>query len=492
MRNKIRWILLAAALLGGTACGDDAATGDWEAYADKCAMPRTGVSPTSGRPYADVQGTLDDEKRWLKEWTQDLYLWYAEVPSTDPDDYSSALAYFDVLKTPALTASGKPRDQFHFTFPTDQWEALSQSGVSVGYGAQWVLVATRPPRKALVAYVEPSSPATAAGLTRGAELLTVDGVDVVNGSDVDTLNAGLFPDAANESHTFVVRDRGSTATRTITMTAVSVESHPVQSVTILPTPTGPVGYLVFNDHLATAEEQLIAGVRQFDEAQVTDAVIDLRYNGGGYLDIASELAFMLAGPDATTGKIFDKIEFNDQHRGSNPVTGQSLEGTPFYSTTQGFSVDEGMPLPNLGLDRVFVLTGPTTCSASEAIMNSLRGVDVEVIQIGATTCGKPYGFYPWDNCGTTYFSIQFQGVNDKGFGDYADGFVPGGTGPSGVPGCNVADDFTHELGDPAEGRLAAALAYRDSQTCPAAAKPGLGATDGILRKSIWQMNRISR
>src|SRR6188474_2408970 len=81
MRNKITWILLAAALLGGTACGDDAPTGDWEAYADKCAMPRTGVSPTSGRPYADVQGTLDDEKRWLKEWTQDLYLWYAEVPS---------------------------------------------------------------------------------------------------------------------------------------------------------------------------------------------------------------------------------------------------------------------------------------------------------------------------------------------------------------------------------------------------------------------------
>jgi hypothetical protein len=57
---------------------------------------------------------------------------------------------------------------------------------------------------------------------------------------------------------------------------------------------------------------------------------------------------------------------------------------------------------------VFVLTGGGTCSASEAFMNGLRGVGVEVIQIGSTTCGKPYGFYAQENCGTTYFSIQFR------------------------------------------------------------------------------------
>ena len=47
---------------------------------------------------------------------------------------------------------------------------------------------------------------------------------------------------------------------------------------------------------------------------------------------------------------------------------------------------------------------------------------MQVVQIGATTCGKPYGFYPTDNCGTTYFTIQFRGVNAAGFGDYPDGF----------------------------------------------------------------------
>src|ERR1044072_5824879 len=76
------------------------------------------------------------------------------------------------------------------------------------------------------------------------------------------------------------------------------------------------------------------------------------------------------------------------------------------------------------------------------------------------------------NCGTTYFSIMFRGENAKNFGDYSDGFSPANqTGLMGtsVPGCSVADDFNHELGDPTEGRIAAALAFRarNNQSCPA-------------------------
>ena len=137
-----------------------------------------------------------------------------------------------------------------------------------------------------------------------------------------------------------------------------------------------------------------------------------------------------------------------------------------------FARASGQPLPTLDLRRVFILTGPNTCSASESLINSLRGIDIEVIQIGEPTCGEPFGFYPTDNCGTTYFTVQFHGINAKGFGDYIDGFVPmeGATGGgANVPGCRVADDFSHPLGDLAEGRLATALRYRDSSSCPVAA-----------------------
>jgi hypothetical protein len=142
---------------------------------------------------------------------------------------------------------------------------------------------------------------------------------------------------------------------------------------------------------------------------------------------------------------------------------------------------------------VFVLTDEATCSASEAVMNGLAGVDVQVIQIGEATCGKPYGFYPQDNCGTTYFAIQFQGVNQKGFGDYADGFAPGGV----FPGCTVPDDFTHALGDPAEARVAAALAYRATGSCPAVAReriadPLAAAAVASIPKPLWRQGMIAR
>lgn len=97
-------------------------------------------------------------------------------------------------------------------------------------------------------------------------------------------------------------------------------------------------------------------------------------------------------------------------------------------------------------------------TASEAIINGPRGVNVDVVLIGGKTCGKPYGFTAKDNCGISHFPIEFAGVNAKGFGDYADGFVPG-SGPTVryAPGCTVADDLGHALGDPQEGMLATAL-----------------------------------
>jgi len=119
-------------------------------------------------------------------------------------------------------------------------------------------------------------------------------------------------------------------------------------------------------------------------------------------------------------------------------------------------------------------------------------VDVTVYAFGTTTCGKPYGFYPQDNCGTTYFSIEFKGVNQKGFGDYPDGFTPGGTGDTGLPGCPVADDYGHALGDPAEAQLAAALAFRSGGTCSTGAfrtADTRAAPEGVVVKNVWRQNR---
>ena len=128
-------------------------------------------------------------------------------------------------------------------------------------------------------------------------------------------------------------------------------------------------------------------------------------------------------------------------------------------------------------------------------MNGLAGVGVQVIQIGSTTCGKPYGFYPQDNCGTTYFSIQFHGLNAKGFGDYPDGFTPAATVGAGFPGCPVNDDFTHALGDPNESLLFVAQGYQSGQTCltpPAGIGPAPGVRSGIAVRSPLREMRLMR
>lgn len=486
--------------------GDDGSSGadetSWDpdvfeaadTFAAMCASPRQ-----SGFP--DVEGTVTDENNWLRSMGNDTYLWYDEINDVDPGTVDDPLDYFDLMKTFVLTPAGNNKDRFHFTFDTEAWNQLSGSGVSAGYGIKISLVSSTPPRKAIVAYTEPDTPATSAdvNLARGAEILEVDGVDVVNASgsaNIDVLNAGLFPSELNVTHEFLVRDLNASDTRLVTMTSREIMSVPVQNVTTIETGSGTVGYIVFNDHIATSEQLLIDAVNELKEAAVSDLVLDLRYNGGGFLDIANEAAYMIAG-SASEGLVFDELQFNDKHQNFDPVTGRLLTPTLFRTTARGFSATTDITLPTLDLPRVFVLTSGGTCSASEAIINGLSGIDIEVIQIGSNTCGKPYGFYALDNCGTSYFTIQFRSVNAKGFGDYTDGFSPSSdvADPSGtaLPGCNVADDLSHALGDPEEAKLATALAFRENGVCPepvASARrlSDIGDSEGRVVKHEWLRN----
>ena len=479
-------VVLSLAACGGGGGGSSQFTTTWQMgvfqpaanFANKCAAPRMGTDPITHVAYPDRAGSLLDENNFLRSWSNDLYLWYSEITDQNPANFSTTLLYFDVLKTTALTATGSKKDKFHFTYTTSDWEALALTGSSAGYGVQWVILSGTPPRSLVVAYTDPNTPATAvsANLVRGEYVLQVDGIDLVNATtqaQVDMLNAGLFPSAAGQSHTFVIQDHQGVQ-RTITMVSASVTSTPVQNVHAIGTATGNVGYMLFNDHLATSEKGLYDAFTALAGQNVTDLVIDIRYNGGGYLDIASEVGYMVAGPTTTAGETFELVQFNSKHPSTDPVTGSAIAPTPFLTMSQGFNASllaSGVALPHLDLTRVFVLTGPDTCSASEAVINGLRGAGVTVIQIGSTTCGKPYGFYPQDNCSTTYFSIEFRGVNHVNFGDYTDGFSPQNTQPSStptgvlLPGCSIADDFSHQLGDAAEARLAEALSYRANGVC---------------------------
>ncbi len=446
-------------------------------FENRCANVRTGVD-SQGRAFPDLAGSTTEELFWLRSWTNQTYLWNNEVIDQNPVGYADRIIYFNALKTNVVTASGQLKDRFHFTMNTAEYLAEVTSAPSASYGAEIRVLSSTPPRDVRVIYTSAGTPAAELEgglpkLARGARIVTVDGVDVVNGgasqAQINTLNNGLFPRTVGESHTFTVRYPDNSE-RTITLASASLVEAPVNRQTIIMTPTGKVGYILLTTLSPySTEKGLVDTIATMKGQGVSDIVLDLRYNGGGLLAIASQLSYMLAGPARTSGHVFERLRFNATAGGSNPVTGGTNSPTPFYSAGLGFSVATGTVISTLDLPRVFVLSTSQTCSASESVINGLRGVGVEVIQIGSTTCGKPFGFYPEDNCGQTYFSIQFQGVNDQGFGDYPDGFTPSNSSSANavrVSGCAVADDFGHDLGDVSEAMLSAALEFRAKGTCP--------------------------
>ena len=492
-------LLISACGGGGSAnnpldCGSafECRTAKSAPLAQRCEAPRSGSDPfNNNRPYPDQAGSLAIEQQWLRTYMGEVYLWPNEISPANPADYnlnnhsSPAAAmngYFRDLLTDRRSRNNLPKDRFSFTADTAEWNARTRGTEAVGYGLLPVLVrAEHPNRDIRIGRVSADTPAAHAGLRRGNRIVAVDGVDVANSRDFETLNAGLFPSQAGEQHRFTVTELDGSNRRTVTLTAQALASDPVPETRVFDHNGSRIGYLLFTSHIATAEGALVNAITQFRDAGIDDLVLDLRYNGGGFLDIAAQLGYMIAGASATNGRSFETLVFN----ASNPL-GDLDTRTPFHSRSQGFdaSLAAGTALPSLNLPRVFVLSTAGTCSASESLINGLRGIDLQVIQVGTDTCGKPYGFFQQDNCGLSYFAIEFEGVNDKGNGGFTTGLAPN---------CPAADDFTRELGDPQERTLLVALQYQQSGQCSvSAAKAQNLPTTRVLRHPAEEVSLRQR
>jgi hypothetical protein len=153
---------------------------------------------------------------------------------------------------------------------------------------------------------------------------------------------------------------------------------------------------------------------------------------------------MIAGA-RLAGQVFVTLRYNDKHQASN----ETIRFTPQEASLAG-------------LPRVFIIASGGTASASELVINGLKPF-MDVVLVGDTTYGKPYGFVPYSYCGTTYNAVNFESVNAQGVGGYTAGFAPT---------CPAADDLDHALGDPNETRLKTALGYISTGTCP---QPGQSA-----------------
>lgn len=491
---NLRSVLLCAFFLGLSGCGGGGGSSSSnsgpvyqptsQALAQICASenPLAVNALTTTR-----QGVLTDEKKWVRAYMSERYLWYKDIPSVNADEsrynmmangsidvWTSLLNYFSDSKTPLKTALGTLVDKFSFMIDTVSWNSFVGSNLR-GYGFMLKRSTNAGLKVITVAYVYPNTPAMSAGLMRGDQILGIDGASINDTSEqgTATFNAGLSPTQV-APHTFQILRAG--ASYNLTMQPANITLQQVE-YKVLNVGAKKLGYLLFNSHVPGAETYLIQAMTQFKQQGVSELVVDLRYNGGGYLAIANALAYSVAGSAKAQGKVFELTRFSDK---------RSSENYAMNFTNTGLN---NQPYPSLGIDKIYVLVTGGTCSASESFINGLRGIDIEVELIGSTTCGKPYGFYPQDNCGITYAAMEMEGVNAKGEGRFSDGMVPQ---------CTAMDDLSLPLGDASEGMLSVAMKRMQGQSCSQAAGlaissqglSGMALRDqSELLRPEWQTNK---
>ena len=417
-------ILLWPALLAACGGGDEGGSGSGGSGTG------TGTAPSD----CSVAG----QKAWLGAYMNDWYFWYRISPQPDPAPYADVQGYFDALLYTGSSADF-PRDRYSGSQTTESFNRFFGDGATLGYGMSVAgLELNRNGALPLyVRYVEPLSPAAAQGVQRGDRVLTVNGRPVSDLIVADDF-AALTPQQVGDILSLTLRRNG--VDRTLNISAAIFNLMPVTGTTVLTTGGGRrLGYVAVKDMVSQALAPLETTFSRFVAEGVQDLVLDLRYNGGGLVSTGGTLASYIAGARGTNLN-YASLLYNDKRASSN-------------NTSYRFSAQSSA----LSLPRVFVLMGRRTCSASEQVINGLRGAGVEVVAIGETTCGKPVGFLPTSACGRTYSVVNFESVNQRNEGRYFDGFAPT---------CAVAEDFSVAQGGNADPLMTAAKRAADTGACP--------------------------
>ena len=416
-----------------------------------------GGGESAGQVTAAASCSVADHKTWLGNYMDDWYFWYRLSPRPQASDYATVAEYFDALLYTG-TSAGFPRDRWSYTQSTESFNRFFGDGQTLGYGVAvaGLEVTGQPGQPLYVRYVEALSPAAAAGVMRGDEVLSLNGLSA---SEIIATNNFSALTPANAGQVLTLSLRRSGVVRNLSLTASVFALTPVPLDTIVVTPSGGrrVGYVLIKDMISQANAPLEAAFARFRNTGIGAVVLDLRYNGGGLVSVGNTVASYAAG-DAPNGRNYATLLYNDKRAGANNAS---------------YAFARPATASTVNVQRVYVLMGERTCSASEQVINGLRGIGVDVVAIGDTTCGKPVGFLPTAQCGTTYSVVNFESVNARNEGRYFDGLAPT---------CAVAEDFTRALGDRSEPLLAAALLHADSGACPRAAAIPSGTAQALAAK----------
>jgi C-terminal peptidase prc len=369
----------------------------------------------------------------VRDIMEEHYLWYQHIPDVDPTQYRSPEAYLDVIRYRSLD------ETFSYITSRAATEAYYNDSQFIGVG-----VSTRINGSEMqVLQVYDGSPASEGGLARGHRIREINGRSVeriIASGDVDE----AWGPSTIGTEVNVVYETRSGERRAARMVKRSVTIPTVSFTRVFDIDGRKTGYLELRNFVEPSYAALDGAFASFREAGASELVLDLRYNGGGLVDVAVHLAGLVGGA-AARGQVFGEMVHNDKNTSEN-------ETIRFPSESSG-----------LELTRLIVVTTRASASASELVINGLRPY-LSVVVVGDTTYGKPVGQYGFNFCDKTLAAVAFSIVNARGEGDYFDGISAD---------CVAADDIEHDMGDQAEASLSEALRFVRTGACSATAASGL-------------------
>ena len=418
------------------------------------------LSPTDGD--GDQVAELGDieVEQFIYTGLNDIYLYKADVPVLD-DAYFASSSERDVFlsesESPEALFEDLKSNQDRFSFISDDYNELEKSfkgvnsstaGMEFGLG----MISGTNNVFGFLQYIIPGTSAAEAGLDRGTVFTEVNGSKMTTTNYMSlleesslTINIGSI-----ENGRIVMTDK------TVSLNHAEYTENPVHLTKILDVEGQKVGYLMYNSFTADFDDELNAAFGEFKANGVSELVLDLRYNGGGSVESAVDLASMITGQ--FEGEIFMKEQWNEAYQ-------KELEAQNPENLINRFNpqIRTQEAINSLNLSRVFVLTTQSTASASELVINGLEPY-IDVVQIGENTTGKfqasvtlydsPNFRKEGANKNHTYAlqPLVFKSANASGKSDYVNGLTPD---------LHISEDLNNlgTLGDPSEPMLQAAINY---------------------------------
>ena len=472
---------------------------------DKASTPST--------PTTATRAELTKDSIFL--YAKEVYLWNDALPSydffnpraykaysTDLENFNAELFAITQLKINPLTNKAYEYSSSDPTSPKysyiedlvasgkiaykNEKSSVDLDGKGDDFGYSLALVGSNTNYKIYFQYTSPGSPCALVGLGRG------DYIDTINGQTIGTnfTSEQSFINAAINATTITLGGKKkSGATYSVALTQTKYTSSPIYKDTIIEVGSKKIGYMAYARFSDTnnSEAALTNVFAKFSSGNVTDLVIDLRYNGGGYVSSAEHLINLIS-PTSANGKVMFIETFNSLMQSgkatilkNQPLTDQN--GDIQYSNGKmvtyadvSYSIaDNTYNIVKEGslnnITKVVFITSDRTASASELVINSLRPY-VDVKTVGETSYGKPVGFFPIRIGKYDIYMSLFSSKNASGQGDYYAGFTPD---------AERADDVTRDFGNPSEICFASAISYINSGVFTASTSNQTMSINGVSK-----------